>query len=105
MFDANRREDRYIEVASVLGDLHSGKLTVLRTGKPRFSLAAQPDGASLHERTLFLSNVMRRITAIQKQRGVSFRRAYALAKEAYKQEATPQSPPFPPESTMYRYRK
>lgn len=105
VFDANRREDRYIEVAAVLGDLHSGKLTVLRTGKPRFSLAAQPDDEALHERTRFLSNVMRRITAIQKQRGLSFRQAYALAKEAYNQEATPQSPLFPPQSTMYRYRK
>jgi putative transposase len=105
VFDADRREDRYVEVASILADLYAGKLMVLRAGKPRFSHAAQPDDAALHERNGFLLGVMRRIKAIQKQRGLSFRQAYMLAKEAYNREASPELPPFPPQSTMYRYRK
>jgi putative transposase len=105
VFDADKLEDRYVSVASVLGDLDVGKLTVLRSGKPRFSHAAQPDDAALHERNRFLVDVMHRIKAIQKQRGLSFLQAYRVAEEAYNADASPESPPFPPQSTMYRYRK
>ncbi|MDR5794520.1 integrase [Caballeronia sp. LZ008] len=105
VFDADKLEDRYVSVTTVLSDLDVGKLTLLRSGKPRFSHAAQPDDAALHERNRFLLDVMQRIKSIQKQRGLSFRQAYRLAEAAYNADAPPESPPFPPQSTMYRYRK
>lgn len=105
VFDASGRKDRYIEIASLLADIHAGKLTVLRAGKPRFSHAAQPEDPELHEQNRFVHTVMRRVDDIQKQQGISFLQAYRRAAEEYRQEATPQSPPFPPQSTMYRYRK
>lgn len=76
---------------------------MLRAGKPRFSLAAQPDDKALHERSSFVNEAIRRVKAIQKQRGLSFLQAYRLAAEEYSQQ--PASRPFPPLSTMYRYRK
>lgn len=105
VFDAEKRADRYIEIASILADIHAGKLTVLRAGKPRFSHAAQPDDQELHERSRFVRTVMRRIREMQKRQGVSFLEAYRRVADEYRQEATPESPPFPPQSTMYRYRK
>ncbi|MFM0079384.1 hypothetical protein P0D72_10940 [Paraburkholderia sediminicola] len=94
VFDADKLEDRYVSVESVLSDLDVGKLTVLRSGKPRFSHAAQPDDAALHKRSSFLLDIMRRIKAIEKQRGLSFLQACKLVEEAYNREASPESPPF-----------
>lgn len=105
VFDAEKREDRYIKIEEIYADIHAGKRTVLRTGKPRVSHAAQSDDQELHERNRFVRTVMRCIREIQKRQGVSFLEAYRRAAEEYRQEATPKSPPFPPQSTMYRYRK
>ncbi|MDF3887904.1 Mu transposase C-terminal domain-containing protein [Cupriavidus basilensis] len=105
VFDAEKRADRYIELASLLSDIHAGKLTVLRAGKPRFSHAAQPDDQHLHERNRFVQTAIRRIHDIQRRQGISFLEAYRRAAEEYRQEATPKSPPFPSQPTMYRYRK
>ncbi|NPT39633.1 Mu transposase C-terminal domain-containing protein [Paraburkholderia xenovorans] len=103
VFDAAERKDRYVEMADILSDIHDGKLTVLRAGKPRFSHAAQPDDKALHERSSLVNEAIRRINAIQKQRGLSFLQAYRLAVEEYSQQ--PASRRLPPLSTMYRYRK
>lgn len=104
VFDVAERADRYIELAKIFADIHAGKLTVLRAGKPRFSHAAQPDDQELHERNRFIQSAIRCICEIQKRQGVSFLEAYRRAAQEYRKEATPKSPPFPPQSTMYRYR-
>jgi putative transposase len=103
VFDAAERKDRYVATEDIFSDVHDGKLTVLRSGKPRFSLAAQPDDKALHDRSHFILEALRRIQAIQRQRGVSFLQAYRLAKEEFGQQAASGS--FPPLSAMYRYRK
>lgn len=105
VFDAGTREDKYIETSRILADIHAGRLTVLRTGKPRFSHAAQPDSAELLERSRFVHAAMQRIHDIQEHHGVSFLQAYRRAAKEYGQAATRPSPPFPHQSTMYRYRK
>lgn len=105
VFDAEKREDRYIEIESIFADIHAGKLSVLRAGKPRFSHAAQFDDQELHERSRFIQMAMRRVHDIQKRCGISFLEAYRYAVDEYAQESTPKSPQFPSQSTMYRYRK
>jgi putative transposase len=105
IFDAEKRNDRYEKLADIHAGIYAGKLTVLRVGKPRFSLAAQPEDKALHERSRFIHEVLRRIQSIQRQRGLNFRPAYRLAAEEYGQEAGSQARPFPPLSTMYGYRK
>lgn len=105
VFDVEKREDRYIEMADIHADIYAGKLTVLRAGKPRFSHAAQPDDKTLHERNHFICEAIRRIHDIQNQRGLSFRRAYQLAAEEYSRQAEPNLQSFPLQSTMYRYRQ
>ncbi|WP_269509099.1 Mu transposase C-terminal domain-containing protein [Burkholderia sp. IMCC1007] len=103
VFDSTERQDRYIPIAEIRDDIYHGKVTVLRAGKPRYSHAAQPDDAGLHEKNHFVRDVMGRIKAIQKQRGVSFLCAYRLANDEYQKNATLFSRPFPKQSTMYRY--
>lgn len=105
IFDAANLQDRYVEVERLVADLHAGRLTVLRPGKPSVSLAMQPHDHALHERNAFIQTVMQRIRTLQKQCGISFLKAYRYAAEEYQERATPHSPPFPPQSTMYRYRK
>jgi putative transposase len=105
VFDAGSRQDKYVEAAKILADVHTGKLTVLREGKPRYSLAAQPDSEDLVERLGFVRMTMRRIHDIQEFHGVSFLKAYQRAADEYGQAATQPLPPFPHRSTIYRYRK
>ncbi|MBS0355504.1 MAG: DDE-type integrase/transposase/recombinase [Proteobacteria bacterium] len=105
VFDAEKREERYVDVQRLVADLHAGKLTVLRTGKPRFSHAAQPEDTALHERSAFIRSVMLRIRDFREKLGISFLQAYRYAAEEYAQTATPQSPPFPSQSAIYRYRR
>lgn len=105
VFDSTERQDRYIPISEIHDDIYHGKVTVLRAGKPRHSLAAQPDDAALHENNKFARKIMRRIKEIQKQRGVSFLRAYQLMSEEYQKTATASSRPLPTQATMYRYRE
>ncbi|CAB3752462.1 Mu transposase C-terminal domain-containing protein [Paraburkholderia humisilvae] len=105
VFDAEKREERYIEIEDIAADIHAGKKTLLRAGKPRFSHAAQPGDKALDERSLFAYEVIRRIQNIQTQRGISCLQAYQLAAEEYGHDASPLSRPFPRLSTIYRYRR
>lgn len=105
VFDSTERQDRYIPIAEIHDDIYRGKVSVLRAGKPRYSLAAQPDDAVLHESNQFARKIMGRIKEIQKQRGVSFRHAYQLMADEYQKNASRDSRPLPRQATMYRYRE
>jgi putative transposase len=105
VFDSEKRMDRYAEVAALTDQIHSGKLTLLRAGKPRVGQALQYQDAGLHKKVLFIKDAMRRIRGYQKRLEVSFATAYQYAADAYREESTPGADPFPPQSTMYRYRK
>ena len=104
VFDAEKREDRYVDAHRLVADLYAGKLTVLRTGKPRVSLAAQPKDSTLHARNAFIRSVMQEIRDKQRELGVSFLQAYQYAAEKYNQTALPQPQPFPSQAAIYRYR-
>lgn len=105
VFDAEKREDKYVEALRIQSDIYANKLVLFRAGKPRYSQAAQPDDAQLHERIRFIHAQLREIHRIQKLRGLSFIQAYQLAAGDYERRATPASPAFPARSTMYRYRQ
>ncbi|WP_052408668.1 hypothetical protein [Paraburkholderia acidipaludis] len=105
VFDSTERQDRYIPIAQIHDKIYRGKITVLRAGKARYSLAAQADDAALHESNQFARKIMGRIKEIQKQRGVSFRHAYQLMADEYQKNASQDSRPLPRQATMYRYRE
>lgn len=105
VFDSTLRQDQYIPLSTIHAEIYSGKVTVLRNGKPRYSRAAQPNDTGLHEQSDFAREIIGQIKAIQKQRGLSFLSAYLLVKDEYQEKATIFSLPFPNQSTIYRYRK
>lgn len=105
VFDAEKRADRYLEVERIVADVHAGNLTVMRTGKARFSQAGQPDDLVLHQQTAYIRSVMSKIRSLEKRLGISFRHAYQLAAEEHQQTATEHAPAFPSQSAIYRYRK
>ncbi|SCK11658.1 integrase [Vogesella sp. LIG4] len=105
VFDAEYRVERYIEVANVTSGIHNGSLTITRSGRPRFSHAAQAGDEALIARNGFIRSTMRSIQDIQRRRECSFLQAYREAEEDYRLLATPESPSFPTQSTIYRYRE
>lgn len=103
VFDAQMREDRYIQVERLVAEIHAGTLTVLRKGKPRVSRTAQPEDATLHARNALIGSLIRRIRDDCKRLGISFLQAYRDAAETYRQTANPQSPRFPSQAAIYRH--
>jgi len=104
VFDVERREDRYLELKTLLADIHQGRLTVVRQGAPLFSHAEQADDEALYEQSRFIQEVMYRIKDIRKRRNVSFRGAYRLLSEACEANPALLSKPLPSLARMYNYR-
>ncbi|MFM0221670.1 transposase [Paraburkholderia dipogonis] len=104
LFDAEKREARYVEYDDVRARISDGSLVLHRKGMPRVSIAAQYDNVELHSRVSVLNDTLRRINAIRDQRGLSFNAALLLAREAYliENEDKPLVRPFPSRATLYR---
>ena len=107
IFDSEKREARYVDEAGIRAGISSGSLMLHRKGMPRVGLAAQYDNTELHAKVRFLLNVLRRIDAIQAQRGLSFDAAIPLAREAYLRENVdePGASAFPSRATLFRAHK
>ena len=107
IFDSEKREARYVDEAGIRAGISSGSLMLHRKGTPRVGLAAQYDDTELHAKVRFLLNVLRRIDAIQAQRGLSFDAAIPLAREAYLKENVDElgASAFPSRATLFRARK
>lgn len=103
VFDTSRREDKYIELERLLHELHTGSLTLLRNGKPRVSLAMQADDGVLREKNASIGKLLQQIGTLRKKCGISLFKAYGFMAEEHQRMATPQTPPLPPISTVYRY--
>ncbi|KVW48216.1 transposase [Burkholderia ubonensis] len=104
LFDAEKRQARYVEYDDIRARISEGSLVLHRKGMPRVSIAAQYDNPELHSKVRLLNDTLRRIDAIRKQRGLSFNAAIPLAREAYQMENedNPLVCPFPSRATLYR---
>jgi putative transposase len=104
LFDAEKREARYVEYDDIRARISEGSLVLNRKGMPRVSIAAQYDNPALHDQVRLLTYVLRRIDEICKQRGLSFNAAIPLARDAYAKERLGQLlvGPFPSRATLYR---
>jgi putative transposase len=107
IFDAVKREARYVDEASIRAGISTGSLMLHRKGMPRVGIAAQYDNTVLHAKVRFLLDVLRRIYSIQAQRGLSFDAAIPLAREAYVKENadTLVVRAFPSRATLFRAHK
>jgi putative transposase len=104
LFDAEKREARYVEYDDIRARISEGSLVLNRKGMPRVSIAAQHDNTALHDQVRLLTHVLRRIDEVCKQRGLSFNAAIPLARDAYAKERLGQLlvGPFPSRATLYR---
>lgn len=104
IFDAEKRESRYVEYDSIRARISEGSLVLHRKGMSRVSIAAQYDNLVLHAKVRLLDDTLRRIDIIRSQRGLSFDAAIPLAREAYEKANTDKLPvfPFPSRATLYR---
>jgi len=107
IFDSVKRENRYVDEPDIRAGISAGSLILHRKGMPRVSLAAQYDDTKLHDKVRLLNDSLRRIDAIRKQRGLSFKAAIPLAREAYAVEKADELLvcAFPSRATLYRARK
>lgn len=107
IFDAAKREARYVDEAIIRAGISTGSLMLHRKGMPRVGIAAQYDNTVLHAKVRFLLDVLRRIYAIQAQRDLSFDAAIPLAREAYVKENRDElgSRAFPSRATLFRAHK
>ncbi|WP_321785779.1 transposase [Paraburkholderia sp. J94] len=107
IFDAEKREDRYVDEPRLRAQISEGSLVLHRKGMPRVSIAAQYDNHALHDQVRVLTYALRRIDEIREQRGISFDAAIPVAREAYEKERVGQLlvRSFPSRATLYRARK
>lgn len=107
IFDAAKREARYVDETVIRAGISAGSLILHRKGMPRVGIAAQYDNTVLHAKVRFLLDVLRRIDSIQAQRGLSFDAAIPLAREAYVKEKADElgGCAFPSRATLFRAHK
>lgn len=107
IFDAVKREARYVDEAGIRAGISAGSLTLHRKGMPRVGIAAQYDNTVLHAKVRFLLDILRRIYSIQAQRSLSFDAAIPLAREAFMKQNSDELAvrAFPSRATLFRAHK
>jgi len=107
IFDAEKREDRYVDEAGIRVGISTGSLMLRRKGMPRVGIAAQYDNPALHAKVRLLHDALRRIHAIRSQQGLSFDAAIPHAREAYVKEHADElvACTFPSRATLFRAHK
>ncbi len=107
IFDADKREARYVDEAGIRAGISAGSLVLHRKGMPRVGIAAQYNNPALHARVRLLQDALRRIETIQRQLDLSFDAAIPRAREEYLAEnaANLVASAFPSRATLFRAHK
>ena len=107
VFDAAKRESRYVDESGIRAKISSGSLILHRKGLPRVGIAAQYHNTALHAKVRFLLEILRSIGSIQIKLGTSFSAAIPLARENYIKESAGELevPAFPSRASLFRAHK
>lgn len=107
IFDAKKREARFIEEAKIRSGISNGQIVLHRKGMARVGIASQHDNPVLQARACLLQSTLRHIEAIQHKRNISFGAAIPLAHKAYTEEHAGDVliAAFPSRATLFRARK
>lgn len=107
IFDADKREARYVDEACIRAGISAGSLVLRRKGMPRVGIAAQYNNPELHARVRLLQDALRRIETIQRQLDLSFDAAIPRARVEYLAEnaENPVASAFPSRATLFRAHK
>jgi len=107
IFDAEKRESRFIEEATIRSGISTGQIVLHRKGMPRVGIVAQYDNPALQAKVRVLHDALRRIGAIQEKQGLSFGAAIPVARRTYLEENNGDvlAPAFPSRPTLFRAHK
>ncbi|AYR22313.1 transposase [Herbaspirillum rubrisubalbicans] len=107
IFDADKREARYVDESGIRDRIATGCLILRRKGLPRVGISAQYDNPKLHAQIRLLQDALRRIDAICSKWKLSFNAAISHAREAYEKENADKliSCRFPSRPTLFRAHK
>jgi putative transposase len=107
VFDAEKREARYVDEAGIRARISAASLVLHRKGMPRVGIATQYDNPALHAKVRLLHDALRRIETIRAKLGLSFDAAIPLARKTYVEESA--GPllvcAFPSRATLFRAHK
>jgi putative transposase len=101
VFDRESHQETYKALSEIADAIVDGRLVLVRRGAPRVSAAAQND-PRLDEELQLAQACLREVEQIEKKYGVSFRRAYEIAREEHNPEPGCEDT-FPSRATLYRY--
>ncbi|MGF6465122.1 Mu transposase C-terminal domain-containing protein [Paraburkholderia youngii] len=103
VFDRESHQETYHALSEIADGIVDGRLVLVRRGAPRVSAAAQND-PELDDELQLAQACLREVEQIEKKYGVSFRRAYEIAREEHN-SAPDRTDAFPSRATLYRYGK
>ncbi|MFT4063327.1 hypothetical protein [Paraburkholderia sp.] len=103
VFDRESHQETYKALSEIADAIVDGRLVLVRRGAPLVSAAAQND-PELDEELQLAQACLREVEQIEKKYGVSFRRAYEIAREEHNSEPD-RTDAFPSRATLYRYGK
>ncbi|NVD74577.1 transposase [Duganella sp. BJB488] len=107
IFDAERRESRFIEEATIRSGLSKGEIVLHRKGMARVGVVSQHDDPAFQAKVRFIQNTLRRIDSIQRKCSLSFSAAIPVARTSYMEENTGDvlAAAFPSRATLFRAHK
>lgn len=107
VFDAEKRESRFIDEATIRSAISSGQLVLYRKGMARVDIVSQYNNPALQARVRALQSAMRRIDSIQSKWDVSFSSAIPIARQAYAEDNAGDAlaAAFPSRATLFRAHK
>jgi putative transposase len=101
VFDRVSHQEMYKAISEIADAIVDGRLVLVRQGAPRVSAAAQND-SRLDEQLKMAQACLHKVEQIERRYGVSFRRAYEIAREEHVSEPGCMDT-FPSRATLYRY--
>jgi len=107
IFDAEKREFRFVEEAKIRSGISSGHIVLHRKGMARVGIASQYDNPALQAKVRLLQSALRRIDTIRQKWSISFGTAIPLARQAYTEDNAGDvlTAAFPSRATLFRAHK
>lgn len=107
IFDAEKRESKFIDEAKIRSGISSGQIVLHRKGMARVGIASQYDNPALQARVRVLQHALRCIDTIQHKQSVSFGAALPIARQTYSEDNAGNvlAAAFPSRATLFRAHK
>ncbi|MYM41909.1 transposase family protein [Duganella qianjiadongensis] len=107
IFDAEKRESKFIDEAKIRSGISSGQIVLHRKGMPRIGIVSQYDNPALQAKVRLLQSALKRIDTLRSKWNISFGAAVPLARQAYAEDNAGDvlTAAFPSRATLFRAHK